>query len=99
MKRVYNINDVEMKSEGYLVSNPNFIERGEYKETELDKYKRSVDFLITSVGNHYEIRFNHDVDLKESRSIRKSEWVKNVFHVTENALSKLKQQYTWATDF
>ena len=99
MTRVYNINGVEMKSEGYLVSNPNFIERGKYKETELDKYKRSVDFLITSVGNRYEIRFNHDVDLKESRSIRKSESVKNIFHVTENALSKLKQQYTWATDF
>ena len=46
--KVYNSNSV-LIAEGYLVPNPNFISKGEYKETELDEYKRSVDFLITSM--------------------------------------------------
>ena len=76
-----------------------FIKRGEYKETALDKHKREVDFLITSIGNRYEIKFNHPVDLKESRSIKKSEWVEGVYHVTENALHKLEEIYTSECDF
>ena len=73
--------------------------KGNYQETELDKHKREVDFLITSVGNRWEIRFNHPVSLKESRSIKKSEYVSNVYHVTANALEKLKKQYTYECDF
>lgn len=76
-----------------------FIKRGEYKETELDKYKREVDFLILSVGKRWEIRFNHPVNLKESRSIKKSQSDDRVYFVTENALEKLKKQYTSACDF
>ena len=60
-----------MIAEGYLVHNPNFISKGEYKETELDRYKRSVDFLITSCGNRYEIIFNKPIVLKETRSIKR----------------------------
>lgn len=72
-----------------------FIKRGEYQETELDKHKREVDFLITGIGNRYEIRFNHHVALKESRSVKKSEYFDNIYHVTENALEKLKKQYSY----
>ena len=76
-----------------------FIKHGEYKETELDKYKREVDFLILSVGKRWEIRFNHPVNLKESRSIKKSQSDDRVYFVTENALRKLEKQYTSACDF
>lgn len=75
-----------------------FIKRGEYKETELDKRKREVDFLITGIGNRYEVRFNRKVVLKEGRSIKKSEYFDNIYHVTENALNKLKKQYTYECD-
>lgn len=37
----------ELVAEGYLVLNLNFIPKGECKETELDRYKCNVDFLIT----------------------------------------------------
>lgn len=73
--------------------------KGDYQETELDKYKREVDFLIFGVGKRLEIRFNHPVSLKESRSIKKSESDDRVFFVTENALRKLEKQYTSACDF
>lgn len=73
--------------------------KDECKETELDKRKREVDFLITSVGNRWEIKFNHPVTLKESRSVKKSEYVDNVYHVTTNVLEKLKKQYTYECDF
>ena len=88
-----------MKAVGYFKDENKFIPRGEYQETELDKYKREVDFLITSVGRRWEIRFNHAVDLKENRSIKKSESNDRVYFVTENALRKLEKQYTSACDF
>lgn len=72
---------------------------GNCQETELDKRKREVDFLITGVGKRWEIRFNHPVSLKESRSVKKSEYVDGVYHVTENALERLKKQYTYECDF
>ena len=68
-----------------------FIKRGEYK--------REVDFLITGIGNRYEVRFNRPVSLKESRSVKKSEWVEGVYHVTGKALEKLKAQYSYECDF
>lgn len=73
--------------------------KGNYQETELDKYKREVDFLILGVGKRWEIRFNRPVSLKESRSIKKSQCDDKVYFVTENALEKLKKQYTSACDF
>lgn len=84
---------------GYFKDEEKFIERGEYQETELDKHKREVDFLIQSVGNRWEIRFNHSVSLKENRSIKKSESDDRVYFVTSNALEKLKKQYTYECDF
>ena len=97
--KVYNSNSV-LIAEGYLVPNPNFISKGEYKETELDEYKRSVDFLITSCGNKYEVIFNKPIVLKETRSIKRigsNECY--TYLVTEKALESLKQQYTHTCDF
>lgn len=94
--KVYNSNSV-LIAEGYLVPNPNFIPKGEYKETELDEYKRSVDFLITSCGNKYEVIFNKPVILKETRSIKRIS--ATGYLVTEKVLEGLKKQYTCACDF
>lgn len=88
-----------MKAVGYFKDEDKFIERGEYQETELDKRKREVDFLIFGVGNRWEIRFNHPVNLKENRSIKKSKSDDRVFFVTEKALEKLKKQFTYECDF
>lgn len=88
-----------MKVTTYWVDADKFKPKGEYKETELDEYKRKVDFLITSVGKRYEIRFNHEVQLKESRSIQKSQYQPNVYHVTEKALKRLESIYSSTTDF
>lgn len=82
---------------GYMVENPNFIEKGDYKRTELDDYKDSVDFLITSCGKRHEIIFNHATALKTSRSIESIS--DRSYLVTEKALDSLKAKYTWATDF
>ena len=87
-----------MTAIGYMVENPNFIKKGEYKRTELDNHKDSVDFLITFCGDtRYEIVFNKPVEIKASRSI-KSEGC-NRYYVTEKALDSLKAKYTWAADF
>lgn len=88
-----------MKAVGYFKDEDKFIKRGEYKETELDKRKREVDFLILGVGNRWEIRFNHPVSQKENRSIKKGECSDNVYFVTSNALEKLKKQYSYECDF
>ena len=54
--------------------------------------------MITSIANRYEVTFNHKVELKESRSIKKSEYFDNIYYVTENALNKLKKQYSYECD-
>ena len=87
----------------YMVENPNFIKKGEYKRTEIDDYKDSVDFLITFCGNtRYEIVFKEPVDLKPSKSIKmdgESIYHNRMYWVTERVLNELKERYTWATDF
>ena len=90
----------ELVTEGYLVPNPNFIPKGEYKATELDEYKRSVDFLIKSCSSRYEIIFNKPVVLKETRSIKRIGSNEHyAYLVTEKALESLKKQYTHTCDF
>lgn len=93
--KAYNSNG-ELVAEGYFIDMP-FIPKGKYKETELDKEKRSVDFLITGCGSRYEIVFNKPVELKETRSVKRISV--NAYLVTEKALEGLKKQYTCACDF
>nr|DAI65103.1 MAG TPA: hypothetical protein [Caudoviricetes sp.] len=97
--KVYDING-NVIAEGYLVPNPNFIPKGEYKETELDRYKRSVDIKITGCGSRYEIIFNKPIELKETRSIKRiGSNEQYAYLVTERALESLKKQYTHVCDF
>ena len=91
-----------MTANGYMVENPNFIKKGEYKRTELDDYKDSVDFLITSIGKRYEIIFNRPTIIKTSRSIESigdGIYTNRSYLVTDKALDSLKAKFTWATDF
>jgi predicted transcriptional regulator YheO len=91
-----------MKVTSYLVPNENFIQRGEYKRTELDDYKASVDFLITSVGKRYEVIFNKPTTIKTGRSIESigdGNMKGRAYLVTEKALKGLQERFTYATDF
>ncbi|MBR1789847.1 MAG: hypothetical protein IJ762_11805 [Bacteroidaceae bacterium] len=93
-----------MKAIGYLVENANFIPCGEYKRTELDDYKASVDFLITFCGRrHNEVIFNKPtIIIKTGRGVEATGsgiYKNRAYLVTDKALDMLKRQYTWSTDF
>lgn len=93
----YSLNG-DVIAEGYFVNAP-YIKRGEYKETEIDKQKKAVDFLITSCSDRTAISFNKPVELKCNRSISRVNCGGHVYYVTDRALEHLKKQYTWACDF
>ena len=84
-----------MEATGFFTKSE--IIKGEYKPTELDNYKASVDFLIVGVGNRYEIFVQRPIDIKENRSIKKIN--NNSYFVTEKALESLKANHSWACDF
>lgn len=88
-----------MNAIGYFVDEEKFIPKGEYQPTSVDEYKATVDFLLLACGNRTTISFNHPVELKENRSIRRANCGGYVYFVTDKALAQLKQQYTWACDF
>ena len=104
--KVYNSNSV-LIAEGYLVSNPNFISKGEYKETELDCQKKQADMLITSIdGNFYEISLPKSTTLRQKinkdiqgygRNVRR--YNEDIIHVTEKVLKILQTKYTIMCDF
>ena len=86
-----------MKVEAYEIFRPDFIKKGIYKETDLDRHKKEVDFLIIAIDDKYS--FNHPINLKENRSVKKANNNGFVYYVTDNALNKLKEKYTWLCDF
>lgn len=87
-----------MEAIGYFAKSE-CMPRGEYQRTSVDDYKASVDFLIIQTGNRYAISFNKPVELKESRSVKRANCGGHVYYVTERALDKLKQAYSWSCDF
>lgn len=93
---IYNSND-ELVAVGYHVPNPNYIPRGEYKETELDRQKKQADILLTSIdGNYYTLRLQKPIELKGRGVERYSE---TVVAVTESVYTKLKAKYNVMCDF
>lgn len=102
----YNENG-ELVAEGYLVPNPNFIPKGEYKETELDCQKKRADMLITSIdGSFYEISLPKSTTLRQKinkdiqgygRNVRR--YNEDIIHVTEKVLKILQTKYTIMCDF
>lgn len=84
---------------GQFTNNDTFIKRGTYKPTEVDEIKAKVDFRITACDSRTTIEFNHPVELKENRSIKRANCGGYVYHVTDKALESLKKQFTFTTDF
>lgn len=102
----YNENG-ELVAEAYLVPNPSFIPKGEYKKTELDCQKKQADMLITSIdGSFYEISLPKNATLRQKinkdiqgygRNVRR--YNENIIHVTEKVLKILQTKYTIMCDF
>lgn len=81
----------------YLVPEPYHIERGEYKETALDRKKKAADILVEAIdGNWYTIRLNREIDLKSKR-IRKYD--NGCIAVPESVYNKLKDKYNVMCNF
>ena len=90
----------EGEVEAYFVDEDKFIPRGEYRETDLDRRKRDVDFLIKEVyGSRNVIEFNRPVYLKENRSVKRLNNNGYVYDVTDSVLERLKREYSYETDF
>lgn len=90
----------EGEVEAYFVDEDKFIPRGEYRETDLDRRKRDVDFLIKEVyGSRNVIEFNRPVYLKENRSVKRLNNNGYVYDVTDGVLERLKREYSYETDF
>ena len=81
-----------------FTNNETFIERGEYKETELDKAKKEAAMLLQAIGKRYCLYMNKPLAIKPSRSIEVREDI-NMIYATERAYNKLKQQYNIMCDF
>ena len=90
----------EGEIETYFVDEDKFIPRGEYRETDLDRRKRDVAFLIKEVyGSRNVIEFNRPVYLKENRSVKRLNNNGYVYDVTDSVLERLKREYSYETDF
>ena len=90
----------EGEVEAYFVDEDKFIPRGEYRETDLERRKRDVDFLIKEVyGSRNVIEFNRPVYLKENRSVKRLNNNGYVYDVTDSVLERLKREYSYETDF
>ncbi len=86
--------------ETYWVDVDKFIPTGEYRETEVDRHKKQVDFLLQSIdGGWYSIWFNRPTKLKPGRGVKSYDEEGHRYAVTESVLKKLDKQYTSATDF
>ena len=81
----------------YMVPNPYPIERGEYKETALDRKKKAADILVESIdGNWYTIRLNREIELKSKRVKR---YDNGCIAVPESVYNKLQSKYNVMCNF
>lgn len=84
---------------GYFVPNDNFIKRGEYKRTTLDDEKAKADILVTAIDSHYEIRVQKSSIKLSGRGVKRSEWIGNIYYVTERVYKQLCKEYNVMCDF
>lgn len=84
---------------GYLVPNDNFIKRGEYKRTTLDDEKAKADILVTAIDSHYEIKVQKSSIKLSGRGVKRSEWIGNIYYVTERVYKQLCKEYNVMCDF
>ena len=76
----------------------NFIKKGTYKPTSIDKEKAGADFRITAaVGNRFEITVNKPLNIKTGRGVKA---VGNgQYLVTDKGLASLSKQFKGVADF
>ena len=80
-----------------MLPNPYPIERGEYKETELDHQKKQADILLESIdGDWYTLRLNKEIELKSKR-IRNYD--NGTIAVSESLFHKLESKYNVMCNF
>lgn len=81
----------------YLVPSLCPTERGEYKETALDRQKKAADILVESIeGNWYTIRLNRQIELKSKRIKR---YDNGCIAVPESVYNKLQSKYNVMCNF
>lgn len=80
----------ELAAEGYLVNDPNFIQKGEYKETSLDAQKKQADMLVIAIDDKYTLWLNKSVAVK-GRGIKNVD--ERTIVATDNTFDKLKAEY------
>lgn len=73
--------------------------RGEYKPTTLDEQKSQADILITAIDSHYEIVVKNPSIKLSGRGVKRSEWIGNIYYVTERVYKMLCKQYNVMCDF
>lgn len=73
--------------------------RGEYKPTTLDEQKSKADILITAIDSHYEIVVKNPSIKLSGRGVKRSEWIGNIYYVTERVYKMLCKRYNVMCDF
>lgn len=81
----------------YIVPSLCPTERGEYKETALDRQKKAADILVEAIeGNWYTIRLNRQIELKSKRIKR---YDNGCIAVPESVYTKLQGKYNVMCNF
>lgn len=84
---------------GYIVPKPNFIKRGEYKRTTLDDAKDKADILVKAIDDRYTIEVKNPTITLSGRGVKRSEWIGNIYYVTERIYNQLREKYNVMCDF
>ncbi len=88
-----------MRATGYFTQEDKFIKRGEYKPTTLDTEKAKADILVTAIDSHYEIVVKNPSIKLSGRGVKHSEWIGNIYYVTERIYKQLREKYNVMYDF
>lgn len=75
------------------------IKSSKYHPTALDEAKAKADILLTAVDSRYEITVKNPAIILSGRGIKRSEWVNNVYYVTERIYKQLCAKYHVECDF
>lgn len=84
---------------GYFVPDHNFIKRGEYKRTTLDDEKDKADILVKAIDDRYTIEVKNPTITLSGRGVKRSEWIGNLYYVTERIYNQLREKYNVICDF
>lgn len=97
-KKIYRRTVGNMGVVAYFTHEEDFIPRGEYKATDLDRQKQQADILLQAIdGNWYSLYLNKPIDINPGRSV-KVYGEKNIA-VTKSVYNRLSQQYKVMSDF